>query len=129
GLVVPGWPAGPLPRPAHGRRRAWRPTRAPPEARSARRYAPDPFALFLLPDRSLRLETVDDLPRPGEGLGTMRCGDCDGHRRLGQRHGAHPMLDRRRAQSVAFDGRGHDFSDLAFGHLGVGLVLQLLHLA
>src|SRR5690242_12871167 len=67
-----------------------------------------PLALLPLPDWRPRLDLVDDLPSPGEGLGAVRSGHSDGHRGLRERHRPDAMLCGGGAQSVALDRLGHD---------------------
>ena len=66
---------------------------------------------------------------PGEGLAAVRRRDRNDHARLRERHLPHAVLDGRRAQPVPLDGLGGDRRHALLGHLGVGLVLEPLHLA
>ena len=85
--------------------------------------------MLALPDRRLRLDPVDRLARPRERFTAMRRRDRHDHARLAQRHAAHTVLRRRRAQLVRADAVAQDRRDALLCHLRVRLVLQALHLA
>src|SRR4051812_8236758 len=82
---------------------------------------------LLLPDRRLRLHPVDDVARAGERLAAVGRRYGDGHARLRERDRADPVLTGRGAEPMGLDCLGDDRAQLLLGHLGVGLVLEQLH--
>ena len=102
-------------------------------AQPRRAGAPDPALLaaldLLLPDRRLGLHPVDDLARSRERLAAVRRRHRHDHARLRERHVAHAVLHGGGAEAVRLERLRRDRAHPLLGHLGVGLVLEPLHLA
>ena len=82
-----------------------------------------------LPDRRLGLHAVDQRAGGVERLAAVRRRGGHDHARLAQRHGADPVLQRHRGASVGRRDLLPDRPQLLGGHLHVGLVVELGHLA
>ena len=91
---------------------------------STQRRSPPSTSSFQIGARVL--DRVDDLARALERRAAMRRARRDDHARLAQRHDADAVLGRRGAEPVALDRGAHDLAHRRLGHLGVGLVLELL---
>ena len=98
-----------------------------------RAFPADPlFAVgpdLFLPDRHDALEADDSVLAALEGLVAVRRRHADGNRRLAHRKSAGAVANGHVRQPPALADLGGDLLHLPHGHLGVGLVLQVAHLA
>ena len=80
--------------------------------------------VFLLPNRHVALQRVDQPLARGEGVGAVGRADDDRHARLAQRHVAQAMDDDAFYQRPAAAGLGFQLGQLLLGHFVVGLVVE-----